>query len=222
MHRTIEMLEIGKLNEERRRLNEQIDETEDADEAQALEDQVAEIAAKLEKMKRYVRDEDRKHKAGVGKVLSQAWLEEKKRRRATLHRAQNARERAAVKVKLEEEWTRKFKTEQAREYMDGDTERIESQIETEVVEESKDSNDKLKVHRGAKETDERKATKRVHRALTKEELDQFREEQERAEEEKGKEDHESQKSEDEEEGKGEDGVQRTPVIWRVQADVVPV
>ena len=150
-------------------------------------------------MKRYVRAEDRKHKAGVVKVLSeetrldqshhdlrywkaiqagmahhQAWLELKKRRRATLHRAQNARERAAVK--LEEEWTRKFKTEQAREYMDGDTERIESQIETEVVEESKDSSDKLRVHRGAKETDERKATKRVRRALTKEELDQFREE----------------------------------------------
>ena len=72
MHRTIETLEIGKLSEERERLNDKINETEDADEGEALEGQVAEIAAKLEKMKKCVRNEDQKYKAGAVEMLTEA------------------------------------------------------------------------------------------------------------------------------------------------------
>ena len=104
------MLEIGKPSEERTILNDQINETKHADEAEALEGQVAEIAAKLDKMNKYVRNKGQKYKSGAVEMLTEAnrldqshhdlrywraiqagvphhhaWLEEKKRRRATFH-----------------------------------------------------------------------------------------------------------------------------------------
>ena len=104
-----------------------------------------------------------------------AWKQEKKKRRATLFRMKTAAERAAKRKELEARWVEQFRqrgTAGDDDYEDADNEKLDAEgIETEVLLPGASSTS-VRIAKGAKA----EAKKRVRKALTKEELEKFREE----------------------------------------------
>ena len=104
-----------------------------------------------------------------------AWKQEKKRRRATLFRMKTAAERAAKRKELEARWVEQFRqrgTAGDDGYEDADNEKLDADgIETEVLLPGASSTS-VRIAKGAKA----EVKKRVRKAVTKEELEKFREE----------------------------------------------
>ena len=97
-----------------------------------------------------------------------AWKQEKKRRRATLFRMKTSAERAAKRKELEARWVEQFRQRGTA----ADNEKLDAEgIETEVLLPGASSTS-VRIAEGAKV----EAKKRVRKALTKEELEKFREE----------------------------------------------
>ena len=173
MHRTVEMLEVANLDAEKREKIQELENCEDEDEMKVLETRIKEIDERKNILKETIRDNDRRskelkskeggfkltaetandqswhdaryyaaRKAGV--THSKAWSEEKKRRKATLHRRSGAPERAAERLRQDEAWHREFDTKKVKdeEYHDETL----GGIETEAVVETEDGG--IRVLRG--------------------------------------------------------------------------
>ena len=143
MHRTVEVLEVANLDAERREKLQEMEEEESEEEMKRLEQRIQEIDERKAALKEQIRENDRttkslKTKEGgskltpetvkdqtwhdarywaalkVGVPHSKAWFEEKKRRKATLHRQSGAKERIEEKLRLDEEWHREFDTKKVK------------------------------------------------------------------------------------------------------------
>ena len=165
MHRTVELLEVSNLDAEKREKIQELEECDDEDEYKQIEKRIAEIDARKNELKEKIRENDREAKekkaqgsfklteatvndqswhdaryhaalkAGVSH--SKAWFEEKKRRKATLHRRSGGKERAEEKLRLDEAWHKEFDSKKVKdeEYHDETLGGIET--EAVVVEEDK-------------------------------------------------------------------------------------
>jgi len=144
MHRSIEMLEIGKLTMEKNELTQYLEEAEGEESAKGIEAQIKEVDSKLKTTKEYTRAQDqqtrkaplalltkdtmlsqewhdaRYHRAVAACVShSEAWRKEKGRRCAHLHRQLGTKERAQERRRLDGCWTEKFQntTRNAKDYI---------------------------------------------------------------------------------------------------------
>lgn len=164
MHRTIEQMEITNLDAEKREKALELEEAEDEDECKRLEARIKEIDAKKELLKEQVKQNDSKdrerkkqgntkltkdtvndqswhdaryHQAiRAGVSHSQAWSQERKRRKATLFRQSGTGERAREKIELDNKWHEEFDSRPVKqeEYED----QAAPGIETEAIEDTKD------------------------------------------------------------------------------------
>lgn len=173
MHRTIELLEVSNLDAEKREKYQALEECEDEAEIKEIEARIKEIDERKAVLKEKIREDDKKAKewkkeggfkltsenllsqewhdsryhqaikAGVSH--SKAWADEKKRRKATLHRKSGESERVKEKLDMEEKWHAEFDkqdTVKEEEYHD----ETAGGIETEAVVE--DDNGKIRVLTG--------------------------------------------------------------------------
>ena len=215
MHRTIEMLEVSTLDAEKRQKFQEIEECEDENERKALEDRIKEIDERKDLVKKQIRENDRQirekerdksfkfteetvlnqdwHDARyyaaikAGASHSAAWFQEKKRRRATLNRQKGTSDRAAERIRLDQEWHAEFDSKKVKE------EEYEDEtfggMETEAVVEEGDrirvlSGKAKQLKRGeleAKDADVFVASKRSYRKLTQDEVGKFKVETKRDE-----------------------------------------
>lgn len=159
MHRTVELLEVSNLDAEKREKVQEMEMCDDDEELKSLEARVAEIDERKKVLKEIIRENDRKArdlenkkqsessdlsvldqswrdaryhaaiKAGVSH--SKAWFEEKKRRKAALHRKSGSKERAEEKLNLEKKWREEFDSKPVKEEEFRDE--AASGIETEAV-----------------------------------------------------------------------------------------
>ncbi|CAE7245381.1 unnamed protein product [Symbiodinium sp. CCMP2592] len=157
MHRTIEMLEITNLAAEKREKAQLLEMEEDPEEVQRLETRIREIDAEVKVLKERTKAADREaskkpqltaetvldqtwhdaryHKAvAAGVSHSQAWHEEKKRRKAALHRQQGTADRAKERLENERAWHREFDSRPVKEEEYHDE--AAPGLETEAVEET--------------------------------------------------------------------------------------
>ena len=201
MHKSIEHMEIGRLSMRKNELAKYIETAEDEEEAERYEVMLKEVMQKLEGMKSYVAKQNVETKEKPIMVLnkqtflsqewhdqrywkarnagvshSNAWRQEKNRRRATLHRKSGITKRALERQELEMKWFEEHrnKARKMEDYRSADTENIVGDIETEVIEAS-GSGASFKLMTGAGEGAgfEKKI---VFRPLTKAEFDSYRQE----------------------------------------------
>ena len=208
MHRTIEILEISKLDEEKRAKYQELEEVETEEGRKQIEARIEEIDKRKTALKEQIRENDRKAKQTSFKLTednlldqswhdaryyaalkggashSQAWTQEKKRRRATLFRKQGMPERTAEKLRLDAEWHAEFDSKKVKDEEFQDEHSGISGIETEAIVEK---DDKIQVlSGGAKEVKRGKLRKRdqgtfmksvrKYRALTQDEVQKFTQE----------------------------------------------
>ena len=161
MHKSIEHMEIGRLSMKKAELAKFIETAEDEEEAERYEGMLKEVMEKLEGMKSYVSKQNvetkekpiavlsketfhnqdwhdqrywKARKAGVSH--SNAWRQEKNRRRATLHRKSGIQKRALERQELEIQWFEQYrnKARTMEQYVSDDTENVvSSNVETEVI-----------------------------------------------------------------------------------------
>ena len=164
MHRTVELLEVSNLDAEKREKVQEMEMCDDDEELRSLEARVAEIDERKKVLKEIIRENDRKardlenkkqsessevsvldqswHDARyhaaitAGVSHSKAWFEEKKRRKAALHRKSGSKERAEEKLNLEKKWHEEFDSKPVKEEEFRDE--AASGIETEAVIEEDD------------------------------------------------------------------------------------
>ena len=204
MHRTIEMLEITNLGVEKREKAQQLEIEEDPEEAKRLEARIREIDEEVKVLKERTKAADREatarpklteetvldqswhdaryHRARqAGVSHSQAWTEEKKRRRATLHRQQGTAERAKERLENERKWHREFDSRPVKEEEYHDE--AAPGLETEAVEETEPGKLRVltgsvkQVKRGELKKDEEAtfvASARTYRKLSQAEVSRFR------------------------------------------------
>ena len=201
MHKSIEHMEIGRLSMRKAELAKFIETAEDEEEAERYEGMLKEVMEKLEGMKSYVSKQNvdtkekpiallsketfhnqdwhdqrywKARKAGVSH--SNAWRQEKNRRRATLHRKSGIQKRALERQELEIQWFEQYrnKARTMEQYVSDDTENVvSSNVETEVIASASASSFRLLTGPSAAENVEKK---RVFRPLTKAEFETFRQE----------------------------------------------
>ena len=215
MHRTIEMLEVTTLDAEKRRKFQEIEECEDEDERRALENRVKEIDERKELLKKQIRENDRQTKEKekdksfklteenvlnqdwhdaryyaaikAGASHSAAWFQEKKRRRATLNRQKGTSDRAAERIRLDQEWHAEFDSKKVKEEEYEDETFGGMETEAVVEEEGKMrvlSGKAKQLKRGELKAEDAKsfvASKRSYRKLTQGEVEKFRVETKRDE-----------------------------------------
>ena len=175
MHRTIEQMGIANLDAAiREKISEQ-EEAEDECTVKRLEAEVAGLEREKDALKQKVRADDERarerarqgafqltaetfldqswHDARyyaarkAGASHSSAWLQEKKRRKATLHRQQGTAARAKERKDLDAKWHEEFDSEPVDPLEFEDENAVDAEIETEAVE-LKDG-DRLKVYSGS-------------------------------------------------------------------------
>ena len=172
MHRSIELMEIGKMSVERNKLIQYLEEAEDESTEKDLKKKIENLEKKMAETKKYVKEQDAKAKASPVVLLTKenqndqswhdaryhrainagvshnvAWRKEKGRRRAHLHRQQGMAERAAERRKLDAYWTEKYqnRTRTAKDFVSTDTENLVAKgIETEVIAENKEGGLRLR------------------------------------------------------------------------------
>ena len=132
MHRTVEMLEVGEIDERKKILKEKIREND-----KQVKEKRSEGSFKLtpENVNDQSWHDSRYHQAvKAGVSHSKAWADEKKRRKATLHRKIGAKERAEERLRLDQEWHKEFDSKKVKdeEYHDETLGGIETEA---VVEE---------------------------------------------------------------------------------------
>ena len=201
MHKSIEHMEIGRLSMKKAELAKFIETAEDEEEAARYEGMLKEVMEKLEGMKSYVSKQNvetkekpiavlsketfhnqnwhdqrywKARKAGVSH--SNAWRQEKNRRRATLHRKSGIQKRALERQELEIQWFEQYrnKARTMEQYVSDDTENVvSSNVETEVIASASASSFRLLTGPSAAENVEKK---RVFRPLAKAEFETFRQE----------------------------------------------
>ena len=194
-------MEIGRLSMKKAELAKFIETAEDEEEAERYEGMLKEVMEKLEGMKSYVSKQNvetkekpiavlsketfhnqdwhdqrywKARKAGVSH--SNAWRQEKNRRRATLHRKSGIQKRALERQELEIQWFEQYrnKARTMEQYVSDDTENVvSSNVETEVIASASASSFRLLTGPSAAENVEKK---RVFRPLTKAEVETFRQE----------------------------------------------
>ena len=208
MHRTIEMLEVSMLDTEKRQKFQEIEECEDENDRKALEDRIREIDERKELLKKQIRENDRQTKERgkdssfqltektvlnqdwhdaryhaaikAGSSHSAAWFQEKKRRKAALNRQKGTSDRAAERIRLDQEWHAEFDSKKVKEE-EYDDETFGGMETEAVVEEG----DKIRVLSGkakqlkrgelkAKDTKVFVASKRSYRRLTQDEIGKFK------------------------------------------------
>ena len=211
MHRTIEQMEISNLDAMKREKAQEIEEAEDEETIQRLEAEMKEIENQKTKMKDKIKEDDKslreKEKEGKqtlteanlhdqswhdaryhaavrsGVSHSEAWRQEKKRRKATIHRQSGTSERARERLELDKKWHEEFDTGKVQD--DEFHDEAASNIETEGVEEVGDGKIKvlkgkaLQIKRGelkAKDFGKFMRSQRSYRRLTQEEVSKFRSE----------------------------------------------
>ena len=196
MHRVVESLELGRLCKRRDELQLQAEAAEDPDTHDRAEEELQRVLDRIKVLKGYIKSNDQNKPARLSeanrtdksfhdiryyKAIESgvhprvAWKQEKKRRRATLFRMKTAAEGAEKRKELEARWVEQFRqkgTAGDDDYEDADNEKLDAEgIETEVLLPGASSTS-VRVAKGAKA----EAKKRVRKALTKEELEKFREE----------------------------------------------
>ena len=196
MHRVVESLELGRLCRRRDELQLQAETAEDPDTHDRAEEELQRVLDRIKVLKGYIKSNDQNKRARLSeanrtdksfhdiryyKAIESgvhprvAWKQAKKRRRATLFRMKTAAERAAKRKELEARWVEQFRqkgTAGDDDYEDADNEKLDAAgIETEVLLPGASSTS-VRIAKGAKA----EAKKRVRKALTKEELEKFREE----------------------------------------------
>lgn len=215
MHRTIEMLEVTTLDAEKRRRFQEIEECEDENERKSLEDRIREIDERKELLKKQIRENDRQTKEKekdksfklteenvlnqdwhdaryyaaikAGASCSAAWFQEKKRRRATLNRQKGTSDRAAERIRLDQEWHAEFDSKKVKEeeYEDETFGVMETEAVVEEGGEMRVLSGKAKqLKRGELKDEDAKsfvASKRSYRKLTQGEVEKFRVETKRDE-----------------------------------------
>ena len=208
MHRTIEVLEISTIDAEKRDKYQELEEVETEEGRRKLEEQIAELDRRKTALKEKIRENDKKAKQTTFKLTkesvldqswhdaryhaaikagathSQAWAQEKKRRRATLHRKSGMPERTAEKLRLDAEWHAEFDSKKVKaEEFEGEHTEV-SGVETEAVVEKKDTIQVLtgktkEVKRGKLKSKDQgtfmKSAKK-YRALTQDEVKKFTQE----------------------------------------------
>ena len=194
-------MEIGNLALEKRRLVQYIEEEEDEEEVRRYEKMLKEVEERLKYLKDYVyvsnQDKETRKKSmttlteenknsqewhdsryykaiEAGVKHHRAWVQEKSRRRATLHRKKSMAERAEERQRLEEEWIAEHRAGKRSQddYQKADTENLVSTMETEVIVEAEEG---MKVQKGGKKTSDFQE-KIVRKPLSKKELESFRQE----------------------------------------------
>ena len=210
MHRTIELQEVANLDAEKREKFQELEEAEDEEALQAIHKRIAEIDDRKAALKIQIRENDRvskettkkdggfkltaenvndqswhdaRYHAAVKKGVShsKAWAEEKKRRKATLHRQSGGKERAIERLRLEGEWHKEFDSKAVKEEEFHDE--TLGGIETEAVVE--DEPGKLRVLKGKAKQIKRGELKRKdagtfvksarsYRKLTQDEVAKFK------------------------------------------------
>ena len=164
MHRTIEQMEVANLDAEIREKVTEAEEAESEQEVKRLEAEVKELIDQKERMKDKIKVDDKKAKevrAGGGFILtpqtvndqswhdaryyaavkagashSSAWFQEKKRRKATLHRKSGAAERAVERKEQDLKWHQAFDSKKVKESEFHDE--TAQGIETEAIQDTKD------------------------------------------------------------------------------------
>ena len=212
MHRTIEMMGISNLDAEIREKTAELEMAEDEEESKALELRIKELTAEKNAMKDRTKKEDKdlrqstaprevpfklsedtlldqswhdsRYHAAVkgGASHSSAWAQEKKRRKATLHRQSGGESRLKERKELDLKWHEEFdnaeKPVKEEEFQDD----VLEGVETEAVEEIGDKVRVLKgeakfVKRGELKADQKnrfmKATRR-YRRLSQAEVSKFK------------------------------------------------
>ena len=205
MHRTIELMEIANLGQEKKEKAQLLEVAETPLECEALERRIKEIDTEVAVLKARTKEADSKAKArsaqltkenvldqswhdsryqqaiAAGVSHSAAWLAEKKRRKAALHRREGVGERARERLELDEEWHRIFDSMPVKEeeYRDD----AAPGIETEALEETDDGRLRVlrgqarQVRRGELREEDRPnfvQSARTYRKLTQEEVSRFR------------------------------------------------
>ena len=178
MHRSIELMEIGKMSVERNKLIQYLEEAEDESTEKDLKEKIENLEKKMAETKKYVKEQDAKAKASPVVLLTKenqtdqswhdaryhrainagvshnvAWRKEKGRRRAHLHRQQGMAERAAERRRLDAYWTEKYQNRKrtAKDFVSTDTENLVAEgIETEVIAENKGGG--LRLHQGGQKS----------------------------------------------------------------------
>ena len=196
MHRVVESLELGRLCRRRDELQLQAETAEDPDTHDRAEEELQRVLDRIKVLKGYIKSSDQNKPARLSeanrtdksfhdiryyKAIESgvhprvAWKQEKKRRRAALFRMKTAAERAVKRKELEARWVEQFRqrgTAGEDDYEDADNEKLDAEgIETEVLLPGASSTS-VRIAKGAKA----EVKKRVRKALTKEELEKFREE----------------------------------------------
>ena len=161
MHRTIEQAGIRNLDQEIREKVAECEEAETEEEVKRLEQEITALKSLKDGLKSKVVEDDSKLKARMqegkaqlthdnvldqswhdaryyaairkGASHSQAWLQEKKRRRAALHRQSGAATRASERKALDLQWHEEFDSKQVKPEEFVDTSGLDANIETEAV-----------------------------------------------------------------------------------------
>ena len=163
LHRTIEQMEVANIDAEIREKMAECEDCETKEEVQKLETEVTVLRTKKDKLKEKVQREDQVTKAKAkaapkltaenlndqswhdsryyqavkaGASHSLAWSQERKRRKATLHRQQGVADRAAERIKMDKEWREEFDSRSVKEE-EFDREE-DNAIETEAAQEMDD------------------------------------------------------------------------------------
>ena len=163
LHRTIEQMEVANIDAAIREKMAACEECETKEEVQKLETEVMVLKAKKDKLKEKIHRDDQVTKAKAkaapkltaenlndqswhdsryyqavkaGASHSLAWSQERKRRKATLHRQQGVADRAAERIRMDKEWHEEFDSKPVKEE-EFDKEE-DNTIETEAVQEMDD------------------------------------------------------------------------------------
>ncbi|CAK9049785.1 Retrovirus-related Pol polyprotein from transposon TNT 1-94 [Includes: Protease [Durusdinium trenchii] len=207
LHRTIEQMEVANIDAAIREKMAACEECETKEEVQKLETEVMVLKTKKDKLKEKIQRDDQVTKAKAkaapkltaenlndqswhdsryyqavkaGASHSLAWSQERKRRKATLHRQQGVADRAAERIRMDKEWHEEFDSKPVKEE-EFDKEE-DNTIETEAVQEMDDGT--VRVFRGqAKRVGRGKLKKhqfsrffksaRTYRKLSQEEVAKF-------------------------------------------------
>lgn len=209
MHRTIELHEVANLDFEKKEKAQELEECEDEEEVKKIEARIKEIDARKEELKAQIRASDQKNrdiKAAGGLQLTkdtvndQSWhdaryhraikagvshsaacAQEKKRRKATLHRKEGGADRARERIRLDKEWHAEFDSKQVEEseYQDDTF----GGVETEAVVDDGDGNLRVlkgkskQLRRGEMKAKDAKTfvkSARRYRPLSQEEVSKFK------------------------------------------------
>ena len=211
MHRTIEQAGIRNLDEEIREKTAECEEAETKEDVRRIEAEIASLRELKEGLKKKVAKDDGKLKerqregkaqlskdnlldqgwhdaryyAAVrgGATHSQAWLQEKKRRKAALHRQKGTAARAAERKALDLKWHEEFDSKRVKDEEFIDEAGLDAEIETEAVDATVPG--RIKVFSGGSRTVRKRGLKksegsrffqaaRTYRKLSQEEVAKFK------------------------------------------------